>query len=285
MKLLDYQCVNRSDFKPGFGPVETYAFYDSGSSGCFITDGMCDKLGATGVLTQLQLRTMHGSTCTESHVIKDLVVSAIDGTNPLTLPKAYTQEIPITRDQIPTPEMIQRWQHLRHLTHQIPKYRSDLDIGILIGSNCPKALEPLEVTPAKGSGPFATRLRHGLTIYGPLKVSGSGSEIAANRILVREIDTYKEDMSPSSMISALEQDFQGHETETFPGEKALSQEDRKFLEIGMEFDNGHYTLPLPFHDEDVVMPDSKSLVLKRANLQKRGTINDSVSRRLRGVHG
>ena len=57
-------------------------------------------------------------------------------------------------------EMRRNSNHLRNLTDQIPKYRSDLDIGILIGSNCSKALEPLEVAPVKGSGLFTTRLRH-----------------------------------------------------------------------------------------------------------------------------
>ena len=50
---------------------------------------------------------------------------------------------------------------------------------------------------------------------GPLKASGSGSEVTANQILVREMDTYKEAMSPSSIIRALEQYFQDHKTEHF----------------------------------------------------------------------
>jgi hypothetical protein len=40
--------------------VDTYAFYDNGSSGCFITEELRDQLGVTGVGTTLQLRTMHG---------------------------------------------------------------------------------------------------------------------------------------------------------------------------------------------------------------------------------
>ncbi len=77
-------------------------------------------------------------------------------------------------------------------------------------------------------------------------------------------------MSNSSIINALEQDFQDNKTETFPGEKAFSQEDQRILNIGeegMELDCGQYTIPLPFCDDDIV-PDNMALVLKSANLQK-----------------
>ncbi len=90
----------------------------------------------------------------------------------------------------------------------------------------------------------------------------------------------KEAMSPSSIIRALEQDFKNNKTETFPGEKAFSQEDQKVLKIDekrMELDCGHYTLPLPFRDDDIV-PDNTPLVLTSANLQKRRMINDSKFR-------
>ncbi len=61
--------------------ITTYAFYDRGSSGCFITDDLCDRLGAHRVNTQLQLRTMHGSSCSDSRVVLNLVVTDMQGQN------------------------------------------------------------------------------------------------------------------------------------------------------------------------------------------------------------
>ena len=264
--------------------ITTYAFYDNGSSGCFITDDLCDKLKARGVPTQLQLRTMHGSSCTDSQVVRDLVVTDINGQASVDLPKVYTrQEIPVTSQQIPRPEMIRKWSHLRGVADQLPIYRPDLEVGILIGTNCPSALEPIEVVPMKGHGPFATRLRHGWTIYGPLEITGSTTtgEVISNRILVRETEECKEVMSPSSILSLLEQDFSDHRVESYPGERGLSREDERFMEIAdqnIRFQDGHYVLPLPFRAENPMMPNNKSQVLKRTLYQKRKMLKDSKFR-------
>ncbi len=145
--------------------VHTYAFYDNGSSGCFMTEDLYSTLQARGSDTRLQLRTMHGSTCSSSKAVKDIVVRSCDGQNPVELPKVFTRhEIPVSEGQIPKPDVIRKLSHLQHVADHLPAYKSDLKIGLLIGLNCPAALEPLEVAPAKGPGPFATRLRHGWTV-------------------------------------------------------------------------------------------------------------------------
>lgn len=41
-------------------PVLTYAFYDAGSSGSFMSEELFESLGGVGVPTALQLKTMHG---------------------------------------------------------------------------------------------------------------------------------------------------------------------------------------------------------------------------------
>ncbi len=120
--------------------ITTYAFYDTGSSGCFITDDLCDRLDARSVNTQLQLRTMHGSSCTDSRVVSNLVVTDMQGQNATPLPKSYTRcDIPIAKTQIPRPEIVRKWDHLRNVADQLPAYRDDIQVEILIGSNCPAA--------------------------------------------------------------------------------------------------------------------------------------------------
>lgn len=54
---------------------------------------------------------------------------------------------------------------------KIPTYDRDLDICLLIGSNCPAALVLLKVVPDMGDGPFVTRLNHRWTVRGPLQVT------------------------------------------------------------------------------------------------------------------
>ena len=152
--------------------LKTYAFYDNGSVGWFLTENLCHRLEAPGTKTTLQLGTMHGQSLVVSVVVKDLIVTDLDGRNPIALPRAYTRdEIAVNHDQIPTPKIVSRLEHLKEIANEIPAYERDLDIGLLIGSNCPAALVPLEVVPNMGNGPFAVKLNHGWTVSGPLQVT------------------------------------------------------------------------------------------------------------------
>ena len=52
--------------------LKTYAFYDNGSVGCFLTENLRHRLEAPGSKTTLQLGTMHGQSLVESMIVKDL---------------------------------------------------------------------------------------------------------------------------------------------------------------------------------------------------------------------
>ena len=252
--------------------VSTYAFYDNGSGGCFISESLREKLGVPEVKTKLQIRTMHGQNIVDSAIVKGLTVTDICGNNPVDIPVAYSQyEIPIDKKQIPTPQVVRQWEHLRDVSKEIPEFKPDLEVGLLIGSNVPSALEPLQVVPSKSEGPYAMRLRHGWTLSGPIKLKSSDGHngVTSHRITVREIVPVK-DISLSHTIQEMfETDF--NERNVGPDDRAYSQEDKRFLRIAQEqlkFVDGHYELPLPFRNPDVIMPNNKEQALKRANWQK-----------------
>ena len=96
-------------------------------------------------------------------------------------------EIPVTEQQFPTPELVEQWEH-QGLAERMHKFIPKLEIGLLIGSNCPAALEPLEVVPRGEEGPYAMRLRLGWTLTGPLHARGTPnpSNVVCRRITVRE---------------------------------------------------------------------------------------------------
>ena len=101
---------------------------------------------------------MHGQSCVDSDIIEGLVVTDIKDNNPIELTRCYTRcEIPLSQRQIPTDEIVSQFDNLRDISKEIPELIPDLEVGILIGSNCPLALEPLEVRPSGGKGPFAMR--------------------------------------------------------------------------------------------------------------------------------
>ena len=141
--------------------VITYAFYDNGSGGCFLTENLREQLGVDGERTELQLGTVHGQSLVTTTVVHDLVVTDMEDKYPIEILRSYTRmEIPVTEQQIPTPELVEQWEHLRGVAKRIHKFIPNLEIGLLIGSNCPAALEPLEVVPRGDEGPYAMRLRH-----------------------------------------------------------------------------------------------------------------------------
>ena len=51
-------------------------------------------------------------------------------------------------------EKIKIWDHLKKIANKVPKV-SDIEIGLPIGANRAKALEPQEVIPNKNGGLFA----------------------------------------------------------------------------------------------------------------------------------
>lgn len=82
------------------------------------------------------------------------------------LPKIYTQEsMPVHRENIPRQSDLQGWPHLKHV--HLPEIDSEIDL--LMGTNVPKVLEPLQVIQSVNSGPYAIRTMLGWTVNGPLK--------------------------------------------------------------------------------------------------------------------
>ena len=74
--------------------------------------------------------------------IDGLIVQRLDGRIQVELPKAYAREsIPSRRDQIPTPEVADKWPHLQKIRDKIPPYEKDAEIGLLTGCNCSKAIK------------------------------------------------------------------------------------------------------------------------------------------------
>ncbi|XP_013403245.1 uncharacterized protein LOC106168647 [Lingula anatina] len=249
--------------------ITTYCFYDNGSSGCFITNDLFQNLEASGIPTRLKLTTMQGTDCVDSTLVEGLVITDLNGSNAIDMPKTFTRNvIPIDHHQIATPEIVQRWDHLRHIASEIPEFQQGVDIGILIGNNCPLALEPLNVVPTDGNKPYAMRLRHGWTVHGPA-YSSDVDHISCNRIMVEE--TCKELFTPATVMHMMELDFNDHKP-LYPDEKGMSQEDRKFIQLveeGIFFADGHYTVPLPFRSKAVSIPNNRSQAVQRVMWQKK----------------
>ena len=96
--------------------VKTYALLDDASDTTFITNILKSEVGIEGVSTSLNLCTMHGREAVPVSRVDGLVVERPDRRAKVDLPKAYARDsIPSRKSQIPTPEIADRWPHLKKL--------------------------------------------------------------------------------------------------------------------------------------------------------------------------
>lgn len=122
-----------------------YAFIDPGSTATFCTEDIQRKLNLKGKSTQFLLDTMaqDNSDChklIKSVVLSDLEVCGLEENTYIELPKVFTQShIPVKKDNIQ--EDIAQWQYLKEV--RLPRIKAE--VGMLIGANVPKAIEPWQV--------------------------------------------------------------------------------------------------------------------------------------------
>ncbi|XP_019750034.1 uncharacterized protein LOC109530618 [Hippocampus comes] len=249
--------------------VEAYAFLDPGSTGTFCTEELMRNLMTTGKKTNILLRTMGKEGIVSTNVVMGLEVSAVDEDNFIKLPKVFTQsKIPFRKENIPQQSDVDRWPYLR----DVQLKRIDGEIGLLIGTNVPKALEPWKVINSDGNGPYAVKTLLGWTINGPLKeenASGESSEwprVTVNRISVATLEELTE--------RQIKLDFPEHDM----AEKLeMSFEDKQFMDSvsnSVKMVDGHYSIGLPFKNKDIVFPDNSVFAVQRAECLKRKLIKN-----------
>ena len=194
----------------------------------------------------------------------------------LSLPKLNTRrEIPVDKEEIATPAKIKEWKHLRSISNEIVQ-RDNIQVGLLIGANCLKALEPTIIIHSEGGGPYAYKTRLGWCAVGPINCVSKGITTSCNRVAVRNVASSKlashhfaieksvKDVSLEEMFQAMyrhdfnEPELVGAITTLKCGE--VSHEDQKFMEIvdrGTAKKNDYYVIPLPFRDPSLMLPNNR----------------------------
>ena len=167
--------------------IRVYALLDKASGGTFIKKESLEKLGIEGTETKLLLTTMHGTQEIETKAVEGLVATHFSENDVrLDIPRAYVrQHIPADHDEIPRLETASRWPHLQRVVKDIPLYMEDVEIGVLIGLNCPRAVRPRDVIHRKQNDPYAVRSLLGWHMNGPIKREGN-SAVQCHRIQIHE---------------------------------------------------------------------------------------------------
>ena len=168
----------------------TYVVLDDQSTDVFITDALQSKLNLSGAEVDLQVNTIVGTNSVRMRRVSGLKIQDINGEYlPVKVPYAYAQpKIPATHSDIATPYIVRQWDHLKDVADEI-HYRSDIEIGMLIGRNVPTAFQPLKVIYGEADKPWAEKYKSGWTIIGPVCLDKAKfqecSSVSVSRVTVQ----------------------------------------------------------------------------------------------------
>ena len=143
--------------------IRTYAMLDNCSQGSFIKQDLLKRLGVDGQKLSLNLKTLTGEKSEETLMVDNLKVAGVNKMNNdwISLPKVYSKKtLPVEKEEVVTPEKVSKWKYLDSIKSEITQ-TDDIEIGMLIGANCMKALEPLKIIPSKDGDLYAYQTKLG----------------------------------------------------------------------------------------------------------------------------
>ena len=264
---------------------------DTCSQANFMKEELAKQLVVTGRETSVTIKTINVSITTKSTVVEGLKVSAAgDKRILIDLPNIYTREdLPVEADEVATPNKLRKWKYLQRIAPNICQ-EDNVNVALLIGANCQKALEPIEVVPSENGGPCAYKTLLGWCIVGPIHAEIQQTKLSkSNRIAVQNVSENKvavhhfavRNQAKENVIKQLmENIYKSEFTEPdLPSEnkigfksEEISGEDKKFLQLMDSKVNkigNHYQLPLPFRSVDPIMPNNRMVAQRRLQYLKK----------------
>lgn len=209
---------------------------------------------------EIKLKTMGEPFNMNTYAVSGMQVMDLDMNNIIELPTIYTKdEIPVTKDHIPKQSEISRWSHLSDI--KVPAL--DCEIGLMIGNNVADAYTPFELAIGPSGSPHATKTRLGWIVWNLVRNINNGDFVAnrAHLMTVRQAEDH----------SRLEELLKHSINLDFPerivdDKRENSLTDKKFIEYvnqSIRFENEHYTIGLPFRDQNLKLPNNESQHLIR----------------------
>ena len=179
--------------------------------------------------------------------------------NILELPVVITRpKLPVSVDNAAKQEHIDRRPHLVGV--RVHKIRAD--VGLLIGSDVPEAMEPREIRPTRQGGPYATR-----TAFGPLGRAHGTAAHTAN-FITADVELTEQFRSYCNM--------EFNDT-IYSCKTSMSQNDKCALDIMHEtakLKDGHYKIALPWNDDPPILKNNKIVAEHRLKLLKKRLLKD-----------
>ena len=175
--------------------ISTHALLDNCNQGTFVMKSNVDTMEIDGTPTSITIKTLNVDVTNASVAVEGLKVcgAAASGKNRwVKKPKAFSRdELQVDTEDIATPEKIAKWEYLDEILHEISQ-SSDVEIGLLIGANCSKVLEPNKIIPSRNGGSYAFGAILGWCVVGPVqKEVDLERNLSCHRVSVTEIGSNK----------------------------------------------------------------------------------------------
>ena len=250
----------------------TYALLDTGSNVTLCHERLLRTLGLQGRPETMSLTTLdkkHNRTPTR---VVSLDVMNSDGEERLHLGQVYAcDSLPIDPRNRVTLSEAARWSHLKGL----PLHHAPIDeVMLLIGQDYPDALVLLVTVPRENGEPYAVRTRLGWTVNGLMNASETRGELQA---FFTQGERYEQ------LNQQVERFWKLESSGIYDDNKAMSVQDELVTarwEKTATYEDGHYTLPIPFRHEDPQLPDSKQMTeLRLRSLRRKLEKNPELSKR------
>ena len=270
--------------------ILTYAMLNNCSQGSFVQEALVQKMQTPGRKTILNLKTLNGERSESTKAIEGLqVAGSKNGSTLIKLPRIYTRKhLPVDKKEVATSDKIEEWNYLKTISSEITQ-TDDIEVGLLIGTNCIKVLEPLTLIAINNGGPYAYQTRLGWCIVGPIGNMVDKDSIGYHRIAVQYaissktadhqfvVEESMKDISLEEMLQEMHQnDFVEKKVFNVNGllenMVEISKDGKAFLKTDEKLatkSGDHYVVKLPFKKENLIIPNNRKLVMQRLIYLKR----------------
>ena len=247
--------------------VETYALLDSGSNISLCQDRLLTLLGATGRPETMRLTTLEKANSQSQVKVLSLTVTDPAGDGRVELPQVYSwTDLHLSPSNLVSQGEVEQWPHLRDL----PLHHAEIEeVTLLIGQDCPEALIPLTTVSGARGEPYAIRTQLGWTVNGPVSRHRKAPPTCH----------FARGESLNQLSDKVERFWRLESGGIFEQEKGTSLSDRKVLARWKEeavYEEGHYTLPIPFREEQPYLPHNRQMAERRLTSLARKLRRDPV---------
>ena len=231
-------------------------------------------LEVNGQKTSITIKKVDGDVNNKTTMVEGLKVSSRRDADSqwIQFAKPFTNGyLPVDQDDIAAPSKLKQWKYLESIIHKT-SLTDDTIVGLLIGGNCTKALEPLNIIPNCTNGPYELQRRLGWCVVAPVNkvnqkrisyglVTGEVSYTNGFRRRHFQAKTDLRETGINEMLNKMynEEFAKVHFTRSKKKIEML-QDDTRYMEIvdeGAKLKIGHYQISLLLKQEDVRLPYNK----------------------------